>query len=153
MRPETGKKAPLFSLSDQNGKLHSLADYCGKKLALYFYPKDDTPGCTAQGCSVRDNFAALKEKGIVVLGVSKDSVDSHKKFAEKFKFNFPVLSDEKGETIEKYGVWKEKSMYGRTFLGIARTTFLIDEKGKIVKVIERPDTANHAREIIEGFGL
>ncbi|HLC92621.1 MAG TPA: thioredoxin-dependent thiol peroxidase [archaeon] len=149
---EKGQKAPSFALKDQSGKEHKLADYKGKKLALYFYPKDDTSGCTTQGCSIRDNFSALKENGIAVLGVSKDSVESHKKFVEKFKFNFPILSDEKGGVLEKYGVWKEKSMYGKTFLGIARTTFLINEKGTVVKVIAKPNVAEHAKEIIEGFG-
>ncbi len=153
MALEAGKKAPQFSLPDQEGKMHSPKNYSGKKVALYFYPKDDTPGCTAQGCSIRDNFAALKDKGIVVIGINKDSVESHKKFAEKFRFNFPILSDPEGKTIEAYGAWKGKSMYGKTFMGIARTTFLIDENGKIVKVIEKPDTANHAQEIIAGFGL
>ncbi|MBI4209899.1 MAG: thioredoxin-dependent thiol peroxidase [Candidatus Diapherotrites archaeon] len=150
---QEGQKAPEFRLDDQYGKEHSLREYKGRKVALYFYPKDDTPGCTAQGCSIRDSFAALKEKGIIVLGVSKDSVESHKKFSGKFGFNFPILSDPDGKVIEKYGVWKEKSMYGKTFMGIARTTFLIDENGIIVKVIGRPDTANHAGEIIRGFGL
>ncbi len=146
-----GMKAPDFTLADQQGKMHSLSDYLGKKVAVYFYPKDDTPGCTAQGCSIRDNFSALAEKDIIVLGISKDNVESHKKFADKFKFNFPILSDPDGKVIESYGAWKEKSMYGRTFLGIARTTFLIDEKGSLVKVIEKPDTAQHAQEIINGF--
>jgi len=122
-------------------------------VAVYFYPKDDTSGCTTQGCSIRDNLDALDGKGIVVLGISKDGVESHKKFAEKFKFNFPILSDEKGEVIEKYGAWKEKSMYGKTFMGIHRMTFLIDEKGAVVKVIEKPDVERHAQEIIEGFAV
>lgn len=147
-----GTRAPAFSLPGQNGKIHTLGDYLGKKVALYFYPKDDTPGCTAQGCNIRDNFSALMEKGIVVLGVSKDSVESHKKFSGKFKFNFPILSDPEGKVIGAYGVWKEKSMYGRKFFGIARTTFLIDEKGVIVKVIDKPDVGRHAEEIISGFG-
>lgn len=153
MRPETDQKAPLFALKDQNGAIHKLSDYRGKKLALYFYPKDNTPGCTTQGCNIRDNFSTLVEKGIVVLGVSKDSVESHKKFVEKFGFNFSILSDTEGKVIEAYGVWKEKSMYGKTFLGIRRTTFLIDEKGKIVKIIEKPDVGRHAEEILTGFGL
>lgn len=150
---KAGKNAPGFSLPDQYGKAHALKDYTGRKVALYFYPKDDTPGCTTQGCSIRDNFSALREKGIVVLGVSKDSVESHKKFADKFKFGFPLLSDPEGRTIEAYGAWKKKSMYGKTFLGICRTTFLIDESGKVVKVLDKPDVARHAQEIIEGFGL
>ncbi len=148
---ETGKNAPQFQLKDQEGKIHRLADYSGKKVALYFYPKDDTPGCTTQGCNIRDNFDRLKKYEIVVLGISKDSVESHKKFADKFNFNFPILSDESTKTIEAYGAWKEKSMYGKTFMGIARTTVLIDERGKIVKIIGKPDVANHADEIIAGF--
>mgnify|MGYP001589979114 CR=1 FL=1 len=153
MSLEIGKKAPGFSLADQDGKMHSLADYSGKKVAVYFYPKDDTPGCTAQGCSIRDNFSSLAEKGIIVLGISKDSVESHKKFSDKFGFNFPILSDPEGKTIGAYGAWKEKSMYGKTFLGIARMSVLIDEKGKVVKVIEKASPAKHAQEIIEGFGV
>ncbi len=146
-----GKKAPGFSLKDQNGKLRRLSDYKGKKLAIYFYPKDDTPGCTTQGCNIRDNFGKLGKYGIEVLGISKDNVESHKKFSGKYQFNFPILADEKGEVIEKYGVWKEKSMYGKTFMGICRTTFLIDENGKVVKIIAKPDVSNHAEEITEGF--
>ncbi len=153
MSLEIGKKAPGFSLAGQDGKMHSLADYSGKKVAVYFYPKDDTPGCTAQGCSIRDNFSSLAEKGIIVLGISKDSVESHKKFSDKFGFNFPILSDPEGKTIGAYGAWKEKSMYGKTFLGIARMSVLIDEKGKVVKVIEKASPAKHAQEIIEGFGV
>jgi len=149
--PVVGDKAPQFSLPDQNGKIHALSNYTGKKVAVYFYPKDDTSGCTSQGCNIRDNLGRLKKYGIVVLGISKDGVESHKKFAEKFKFNFPILSDEKGEVLGKYGVWKEKSMYGKTFLGTHRTTFLIDEKGIVVKVIAKPDVAGHAEEIIAGF--
>ncbi|MEM4257429.1 MAG: thioredoxin-dependent thiol peroxidase [Candidatus Diapherotrites archaeon] len=148
-----GSKAPDFSLPDQEGKVRSLKDYVGKKLAVYFYPKDDTPGCTTQGCNIRDNYSKLIEKGINVVGISKDNVESHKKFASKFKFNFPILSDEKMQVLKSYGVWQEKSLYGKTFLGIKRTTFLIDEKGVIIKIIEKPDVANHAKEIAEGFGL
>ncbi|HZX19416.1 MAG TPA: thioredoxin-dependent thiol peroxidase [archaeon] len=148
---QVGQKAPDFELSDQIGKKFKLSDYKGKKVAVYFYPKDDTSGCTTQGCNIRDNFSTLKTKGIVVFGISKDSVESHKKFAEKFKFNFPILSDETMETLEKYGVWREKSLYGKTFLGVVRTTFLIDEKGTIKKIIEKPNTAEHSKEIIAGF--
>jgi peroxiredoxin Q/BCP len=153
MELKEGDKAPEFSLPDQNGKIHKLKDYKGKKLAIYFYPKDDTPGCTIQGCNIRDNYDKLKEKGIEIVGISKDNLESHKKFAAKFKFNFPILSDEKMDVLEKYGVWKKKSLYGKTFLGIARTTFLIDEKGKIAKIISKPKVEVHADEIIKGFGL
>ncbi len=146
-----GTKAPDFELANQEGKTFRLGDFKGKKVALYFYPKDDTSGCTAQGCNIRDNYAELKKKGIIVLGVSKDSVQSHEKFAKKYSFNFPILADETGKTIQAYEVFKEKSMFGNTFLGIKRTTFLIDEKGTIVKIIEKPNTAEHAKEIIQGF--
>ncbi len=152
MELKEGDMAPAFSLSDQHGAVHRLSDYKGKKVALYFYPKDDTPGCTTQGCSIRDNYAGLKKKGIIVLGVSKDSIERHKKFADKYRFNFPILSDGKMETLQNYGVWKEKSMYGRTFLGVVRTTFLINGDGRIVKIIAKPDTSNHAEEIMKGFG-
>lgn len=151
MKLKIGDRAPEFRLKDQKGSEHSLQNYNGKKLALYFYPKDDTPGCTTQGCNIRDNFDGLKKEGIAALGISKDTVEAHKKFAEKFKFNFPILSDPEGKVIEAYGVWKEKSMYGKTFMGIARMTFLI-ENGKIKSIIEKPDVANHSKEIIEGFG-
>jgi len=148
-----GTMAPEFFLKDQEGKGHRLSDYRGRKVALYFYPKDNTAGCTAQGCNIRDNFALLKSKGIVVFGVSKDSVGSHKNFAAKYHFNFPILSDEKGEVIGKYGVWKEKSMWGKTFMGVQRATFLIDESGTVVNVIEKADTANHSKQILKGFFL
>ncbi|MCR4369010.1 MAG: thioredoxin-dependent thiol peroxidase [archaeon] len=150
--PEVGKKAPGFALIDQNAKSHKLSDYLGKKVALYFYPKDDTPGCTTQGCNIRDNYSALNKSGIVVLGVSKDKQDSHKKFAQKYSLNFPILSDEKLEVLKKYGVWREKSMYGKTFLAVHRTTFLIDEKGVLKKIISKPNVSQHAEEIEQGFG-
>lgn len=153
MELKEGDKAPAFSLPDQEGKMHKLGDYKGKKLAIYFYPKDDTPGCTTQGCNIRDNYTKLKEKGIAIIGISKDSAESHVNFAAKFKLNFPILSDEKMDALQKYGAWKEKSMYGKTFLGVARTTFLVDEKGKIVKIISKPNVSSHADEIIAGFGV
>ena len=146
-----GDMAPQFSLPDHTGKMRSLYGYKGQKVAIYFYPKDETSGCTTQGCNIRDNFEELKKNGIAVLGISKDSVDSHSKFAQHYKFNFPLLSDELGEVLGKYGVWMEKSMYGRTFMGIHRKTFLIDENGRVVKVIEKPDVGDHAKEIIAGF--
>ncbi|MEK6957471.1 MAG: thioredoxin-dependent thiol peroxidase [archaeon] len=148
---QEGQKAPDFSLKDQNNETVKLSSLKGKKVALYFYPKDDTPGCTAQACNIRDNYAELKKNGILVYGISKDSIDSHKKFAQKYKFFFPILSDETGKVIEAYGAWKEKSMYGKTFMGIARTTFLIDEKGTIKKIISKPNVAEHTKEIIEGY--
>lgn len=148
---EIGDNAPSFSLKNQDGKLFKLSDYKGKKLALYFYPKDNTPGCTIQACNIRDSYSALKKKGITVLGISKDNVESHKKFSQKFKFSFPILADEKTETITKYDVFKKKSMFGHSFMGVKRTTFLIDENGKIKDIIKSPQTGEHAKEIIEKF--
>ena len=150
--PEAGEKAPEFELKNQRGETIRLRDYKGKKVGLYFYPKDNTPGCTKQGCSIRNSSEALKKKGITVFGVSMDGVESHAVFAKKQGFDFPILSDEKGEVCRKYGVIKEKSMFGNTFLGIKRTTFLIDEKGLIKAVIRKPDVNDHANEIIAGFG-
>ena len=149
--PKSGEKAPDFSLPNQKGNVVKLSELKGKKVCLYFYPKDDTPGCTKQACNIRDNWKALEKKGILVFGISKDSVKSHGKFAEKYSFSFPVLSDEKKEVIEKYGVFKEKSMYGKTFLGVQRTTFLMNEKGIIIKIIKKPVVGNHAEEIVAGF--
>jgi len=143
-----GDKAPQFELKDQLGKTHKLSDYKGKKFVIYFYPKDNTPGCTKEACAFRDNFSVYKKKGVVVLGISKDSEASHKKFADKFDLPFTLLSDPKSETIEKYGAWKEKSMYGKTFMGIARITYLIDEKGKILKVYPKVKPDEHAKEIL-----
>lgn len=148
---EIGNKAPSFSLKNQEGKTFKLSDYKGKRLALYFYPRDDTPGCTIQACNIRDNYSALKKKGITVLGISKDSMESHKKFSQKFEFDFPILADEEKTVIEKYGVFKEKSMFGKSFMGIKRTTFLINEKGRIKDIIRGPKVGEHSKEIIERF--
>lgn len=153
MKPEEGKKAPAFSGLDQEGKKISLAAYKGKKLALYFYPKDDTTGCTAQACSIRDGFKALSKKGIEVVGVSPDDQKSHAKFVTKYGLPFRIIADTEKKVLETYGVWAEKSMYGRKYMGVNRTTFLIDEKGYIVKVIEKPKVKEHAEEIAAGFGL
>lgn len=142
-------KAPSFSLKDQNGKTHKLSDYKGKKLVIYFYPRDNTPGCTTEACSFRDDYSAFKKAGVEIIGISKDSVESHTKFADKFDLNFTILSDPQGEVIEKYGAWKEKSMYGKTFMGIARTTYLIDETGKIIKAYPKVKPAEHSKEILE----
>jgi peroxiredoxin Q/BCP len=147
MELKTGDKAPSFSAKDENGNLISLSDYKGKKLVLYFYPKDDTPGCTAQACNLRDNLPALQSAGYQVLGVSVDDEKSHQKFIKKFNLNFPLLADTDHQVVEAYGVWKEKSMYGKTYMGIARTTFLIDEEGKIEKVIEKVNTGEHTAQI------
>ncbi|OIO18790.1 MAG: thioredoxin-dependent thiol peroxidase [Candidatus Magasanikbacteria bacterium CG_4_9_14_0_2_um_filter_41_10] len=141
-------KAPTFSLPDQDGNTHSLTDYAGKKVLLYFYPKDDTPGCTTEACNFRDRLNELKDHGVQVLGVSKDSVASHKKFAEKFHLNFPLLADEDGTVVEAYGVWKEKSMFGKTYMGISRKSFLIDEEGNIVKHYENVKPEEHVEEVL-----
>ena len=142
-----GDKAPEFLLPDQEGKTHSLSDYKGKRILLYFYPKDDTPGCTTEACNFRDNYKELKKSGLVILGVSKDSVKSHKKFAEKYLLPFPILSDENKEVIERYGVWQKKKFMGREYMGIIRTSFLIDEKGIIEKIYEDVKSKVHAKEV------
>lgn len=147
--PKEGGKAPAFKGVDQNGNLVSLADYKGQKLIIYFYPHDDTPTCTTQACNLRDNFGLLKKNGFQVLGVSEDNVKSHKKFETKYSLPFPLIADEDHSIMEKYGVWKEKTFIGRTFIGTHRTTFLIDEAGKIVKIIEKPKSKQHAEEILE----
>lgn len=142
-----GNTAPAFTLQDQEGKTHSLSDYRGKKVLLYFYPKDDTPGCTTEACNFRDDYSELKKMGLAILGVSKDSIKSHKKFAEKYSLSFPILSDESLETIQAYGVWKLKKFMGREYMGVDRVSFLIDEKGKIAKIYEAVKAAEHAKEV------
>ena len=146
-----GDKAPAFTAKDQNGKEVSLSDYKGKKVVLYFYPKDDTPGCTAQACNLRDNYSVLQKKGLVVLGVSVDSAKSHKKFEEKYELPFTLVSDEDKKIVEAYGVWGEKKMWGKPYMGTFRETFLIDEHGIIRKIIAKPDTANHTEEVLEAW--
>lgn len=143
-----GDEAPLFSGLDQNGNKISLTDYKGKKLVLYFYPKDNTPGCTAQACNLRDNEQLLTEKGIAIVGVSADSVISHSKFSNKFELNFPIIADTDKIIIQQYGVWGEKKFMGRTFDGIHRTTFIIDENQHIEGIITKPNTKNHTEEIL-----
>lgn len=143
-------KAPDFTLPDQDGKMHSLKDYSGKWVVLYFYPKDDTPGCTTEACSFRDEREAIAELGnAVVIGVSKDSVASHKKFADKHNLNFTLLSDESLKTIKAYNSWGERSMYGRIFLGVLRSTVIINPDGYIVKRYPKADPKKHAVEIIQ----
>ncbi len=144
-----GDKAPAFEGKDQDGNPISLSDYAGKKLVLYFYPKDDTSGCTAQACNLRDNLPALKSQGYEILGVSTDDEKSHKKFIEKYGLNFPLLADTDKKVVEAYDVWKEKSMYGRKYMGTMRTTYLIDENGMITDVIEKVKTADHTNQIIK----
>lgn len=148
MIPQAGKQAPLFALPDQNGIEQSLEQYLGKWVVLYFYPKDDTPGCTKEACSFRDGYAELQKEGVVILGVSADSVKKHLKFAEKFSLPFPLLADEEKKVVERYGVWGTKKFMGREYEGIFRTTFLIDPKGAIAKVYEDVKPDDHAMAIL-----
>jgi peroxiredoxin Q/BCP len=143
-----GQKAPAFSGYDQDGNKVSLKDFTGKKVVLYFYPEDDTPTCTVQACNLRDNYALLKKNGFTVIGVSPDDMVSHKKFQDKFKLPFTLVADPEHKIINKYGVWGEKNMYGRKYMGIHRTTFVIDEEGTIKKIILRPKNKTHAEEIV-----
>ena len=147
-RLSVGSKAPEFSLPDGNGGTVSLKLLKGKTVILYFYPKDNTSGCTKEACDFRDNIAVISKKGAVVVGVSADSVSSHKKFADKFGLQFPLASDEKKELVKKYGVWKEKSMYGRKYLGIERTTFVIDGRGIITHIFPKVKAAGHVEEVL-----
>lgn len=144
-----GSKAPTFKGKNQNGESVSLSDFKGKNIVLYFYPQDDTPGCTAQACNLRDNFGLLKNKGFEVIGVSPDEVAKHKKFEGKYDLPFTLLADPELKIIEKYGVWGEKSMYGKKYMGLIRTTFLIDDKGVIRKIFSKPKTKEHSEEILE----
>ena len=146
-----GDKAPAISGKDQNGNKVSLADYNGKKIALYFYPEDNTPTCTVQACNLRDNYSLLKKEGFVVLGVSPDDEKSHKKFETKFELPFILIADPEHKIIDKYGVWGEKQMYGRKYMGLLRTTFLIDEKGVIRKIFLKPKSKQHAEEIVKAW--
>lgn len=148
---DVGKKAPFFSLLDSNGVNVSLKDFEGRKVVLYFYPKDDTPGCTKEACDFRDFFPDFKKKHISVIGISPDSIDSHKKFVQKYNLPFILLSDEKKEVLKKYNVWKEKNMYGRKYMGVERTTFLIDENGKIIKIFPKVKVNGHIEEVIKAF--
>jgi peroxiredoxin Q/BCP len=142
-----GHKAPDFTLASGNGKTLSLKDFSGKKIILYFYPKDNTSGCTKEACSFETNLKAIKKKGAVLVGISADSVDSHVKFAEKYGLNFPLLSDEKKDVIKSYGVWKEKSMYGRKYFGIERTTVMIDELGIVQHIFSKVKVDGHTEEV------
>ena len=146
-----GKKAPAFKSTDQNGEKVSLADMKGKKIVLYFYPEDGTPTCTVQACNLRDNFGLLKNKGITVIGISPDDVKKHKKFEEKYDLPFILLADPTHSIIDKYGVWGEKQLYGRKYMGLHRTTFLVDEKGMIRKIFLKPKSKEHAAEILAAW--
>jgi peroxiredoxin Q/BCP len=145
---QAGAKAPDFNTSDQSGKKVGLKDYRGKKVVLYFYPKDDTPGCTKEACAFRDHFAEFKKLGVEVLGVSVDTEKSHKSFAEKFKLPFTLLADTEKKIVNAYGVWGEKSMYGRKYMGTSRVTYLIDESGRIAAVFPKVKPEEHAGEIL-----
>lgn len=146
-----GTTAPVFKTTNADGETVSLKDLRGQKVVLYFYPKDDTPGCTKEACSFRDAFAKFKKRGIAVLGVSPDSEASHKKFETKYKLPFTLLADKDHAIADAYGVWGEKKFMGRTYMGVQRTTFLIDEKGKIKKVFEKVKPEDHASEVLEAF--
>ncbi len=146
-----GTKAPNFKLKDQNGKNVSLKDFEGKNIILYFYPKDDTSGCTAEACNFRDEFPKFNKTNAVIIGVSPDSVESHKKFAEKYNLPFTLLSDEEKDVLKKYEVWKEKSMYGRKYMGVERTTFIIDKNGKIKKIFNKVKVQGHNEEVLEAI--
>lgn len=143
-----GETAPDFTSTDQNGEIIRLSDYRGRRVALYFYPKDDTPGCTAQACSLRDSYSDLQAAGYEVLGVSTDSEASHQKFAKKHDLPFRLVADTDKQIVEAYGVWQEKSNYGRTYMGTVRTTFVIDEQGIITDIIGKIDTKNHAKQLL-----
>jgi peroxiredoxin Q/BCP len=146
-----GTTAPAFKTNDANGETVSLKDLRGQKVVLYFYPKDDTPGCTKEACSFRDEFAQFKKRGIAVLGVSPDSESKHKKFETKYSLPFTLLADTDHAIADAYGVWGEKKFMGRKYMGVHRTTFLIDEKGKIKKVFEKVKPEDHASEVLEAF--
>jgi len=143
-----GNKAPTFSLPDQDGKVHALKDYAGKVVLLYFYPKDDTPGCTVEACTIRDSWSKFKKAGIVVLGMSVDTVAKHKKFAEKYTLPFTLLADVEKEVVNAYGVWAKKKFMGREYMGIKRWSFLIGPDGKILKIYEDVKPADHADEVL-----
>lgn len=145
---KAGDQAPAFSGVDQDGKTISLADFKGKKLVIYFYPKDDTPGCTAEACSLRDNYEALQKAGYEILGVSTDSEKSHQKFINKYSLPFRLIADTKAEVATLFGVYGLKKFMGKEYMGIARTTFVIDEKGNIAEVISKVDTKNHAAQLL-----
>ncbi|WNG40425.1 thioredoxin-dependent thiol peroxidase [Archangium violaceum] len=149
--PQTGTPAPDFQLQDQNGNDVKLSQLRGKNVVLYFYPKDDTPGCTREACDFRDEHSALQEAGAVVLGVSPDDIRSHQKFATKFSLPFPLLADTGHQVAESYGVWGEKSLYGRTFMGITRATFLIDTEGKVARVWPKVKVQGHVQDILQSL--
>lgn len=146
-----GQKAPDFKAKDQNGKNISLSDFSGKDVILYFYPKDDTPGCTAEACSFRDNYQSLLKEGFEVLGVSTDDEKSHQKFITKHSLPFPLIADTDKKIVETYGVWVEKNMYGKKYMGVARKTFIIDKNGLIRKIIDKVDTKNSSGQVLDSM--
>jgi peroxiredoxin Q/BCP len=148
-----GATAPLFKGKDQDGKLISLEDFKGKKIILYFYPKDDTPGCTAEACNLRDNYEDLISRGFSIIGISPDDEKSHVKFKTKYELPFSLIADHEKKILNAYGAWGEKSMYGKKYEGVLRTTFIIDESGKIMKIINKVDTKNHTNQILEELGI
>ncbi len=150
---KVGDKAPVFEGVNQDGKKISLNDFAGKKLILYFYPKDNTPGCTAESCNLNDNYEAWLNRGFDVVGVSPDSEKSHQSFIKKFGFRFNLIADTEKEILQAYGAWGEKSMYGKKYMGVLRTTFVIDENGVIQEIFEKVDTKNHTNQIIEALNL
>jgi len=146
---KVGDKAPEFTINDQEGKPVSLGDYAGKKVVIYFYPRDNTPGCTAQACNIRDNYSTIQEMGIIILGVSADTEEKHQKFIKKFDLPFPLLADVDHTLLNLYGVWGEKKFMGKIYDGIHRTTFVMDESHTLIGIIEKPKTKDHTREILE----
>ena len=148
-----GMKAPGFEGIDQNGRTIKLSEFTGKKVVLYFYPKDDTPGCTAEACNLQDNLDSFLKKGFAVVGVSPDTEKSHKGFASKYALKFPLIADIEKKILNDYGVWGEKKMYGRSYMGVLRTTFIIDEKGIIEKIITKVDTSGHTKQIFDLYNL
>jgi peroxiredoxin Q/BCP len=146
---QAGDLAPLFTAKNQNGETVSLTDFKGKKVILYFYPKDNTPGCTAEACDFRDNYQSLTSQGFEVIGVSTDDEKSHKKFEAKFELPFTLIADTEKTIVESYGVWVEKSMYGKSYMGTSRKTFIIDENGKIIRVIDKVDTKSPTKQLLE----
>jgi peroxiredoxin Q/BCP len=148
---KVGQKAPDFTVLNDSGEKVKLSDFKGKKVVLYFYPKDDTPGCTKEACAFRDGIQEIKKRGAVVVGVSVDPVESHQKFKTKFNLNFPLLADTDKKMVEAYGTWKEKSMYGKKYMGVERTTFIIDEQGKISHIFPKVKVDEHYEEVLEAL--
>lgn len=146
-----GDMAPQFEGKDQNGNTLQLSSFFGKKTILFFYPKDSTPGCTAEACNLRDNYLVLQSKGFQIIGISVDSQKSHQKFIDKYKLPFPLISDTEKEIVAKFGVWGEKKFMGRTYLGTKRVTFVLDENGKIERIFDKVETKNHAEQILTSY--